>query len=67
MGDWLSPAKGFEWGETWLAKDYLGLQGSDDETGAMDESKEPLPRREDMGSDCKRLEAQSVNLAFESL
>ena len=50
-----------------FAKDYLGLQGSDDETGAMDESEKPLPCGEDVGSDCERFESQSVNVAFESL
>ena len=54
-------------GKTRLAKGYLGLQGSDDETGAMDESEKSLPCGEDVGSDCRRFEAQSVNLAFESL
>jgi len=65
--DWLSPARGFEAGKTRLAKGYLGLQGSDDETGAMDESEKSLPCGEDVGSNCKRFEAQSINLAFESL
>ena len=32
-------------GKRGIAKGYLGLQGSDDETGAMDESKEPLSGR----------------------
>jgi hypothetical protein len=41
-------------GKRGVAKDYLGLQGSDDESGTMDESKEPLPCGEDVESDCKR-------------
>ena len=32
-------------GKTRLAKGYLGLQGTGDESGAMDESKEPLSGR----------------------
>ena len=40
--------------KTRLAKGYLGLQGSEDETGAMDESKEPLSSGEDVESNCRR-------------
>lgn len=54
-------------GKTRLAKGYLGLQGSDDETGAMDESEKPLPCGQNMESDFKRLGAESVNTTFESL
>ena len=50
-----------------IAKRYLGLQGSDDETRAVDESEKPLPCGENMESDFKRLRTESVNPTFESL
>ena len=37
--------RGGNGGKTRLAKGYLGLQGSDDESGTMDESEEPLSGR----------------------
>ena len=46
--------RGGKRGKTRLAKGYLGLQGSDDESGTMDESKEPLSSGEDVEGDCKR-------------
>lgn len=54
-------------GKRGIAKGYLGLQGTGDESRAMDESKEPLPCGEDMESDFKRLRTESVNATFESL
>jgi hypothetical protein len=41
-------------GKRAIATGYLGLQGTGDESGTMDESKEPLSSGEDMESDCKR-------------
>lgn len=41
-------------GKRAIAMDYLGLQGTGDESGTMDESKKPLPCGEDLESDCKR-------------
>jgi hypothetical protein len=41
-------------GKRAIAMGYLGLQGTGDESGTMDESKEPLSSGEDMESDCKR-------------
>lgn len=49
-----------------IAKGYLGLQGTEDESGAMDESEEPLSCGEDMESDFKRLRIESVDVTFES-
>ena len=37
--------RGGKRGKTRLAKGYLGLQGTGDESGTMDESKEPLSGR----------------------
>jgi hypothetical protein len=54
-------------GKRWIAKGYLGLQGTGDESGTMDESKKPLSCREDVESDFKRLGTKSVNATFESL
>lgn len=54
-------------GKTGIAKGYLGLQGTRHDKGAMDESKESLPCREDMESDFKRLGIESVNATFQSL
>ena len=54
-------------GKRGIAKGYLGLQGTGDESRAMDESKKPLPCGEDMESNCRRFEAQSINAAVQSL
>ena len=50
-----------------IAKGYLGLQGTGDESGTMDESEKPLPCGEDLESNCRRLGTKSVNATFESL
>ena len=50
-----------------IAKGYLGLQGTGDETRAVDESEKPLSCGENMESDFKRLGIESVNATFESL
>ena len=54
-------------GKRGIAKGYLGLQGTGDETRAVDESEKPLPCGENMESDCKPLGTESVNATFESL
>ena len=53
-------------GKTRLAKGYLGLQGSDDESGTMDESEEPLPCGEDLESDCRRNRTKSGDSIVQS-
>ena len=55
------------WGKQGVASRYLGLQGTGDESRAMDESQKPLPCGEDMESDFKRFGIESVNVAVESL
>jgi len=66
MGDWLSPARGFEAEETWLAKDYLGLQGTWHEREGMGKGEGALSGREELEGDFKRNGDSSVNSAIQS-
>jgi len=54
-------------GKTGIAKRYLGLQGRDDETRAVDESEKPLPSGEDLESDFRRSWVEPVNSTFQGI
>jgi hypothetical protein len=54
-------------GKRGIAKGYLGLQGTGDESGTMDESEKPLPCGEDMESDFRGIEAKPSDFAFQGI
>jgi hypothetical protein len=50
-----------------IAKDYLGLQGREDEIRAVDESEKSLPSRKDMESDFGGIEVKPSYSIVQSL